>query len=666
LNSVIVYHNFLSNTLHPHVYLVYYEYGLVSNQHCSIITLEGIKCQMATEQFQDGRYHRSRLLGSGGMGEVYLMQDTRVSRQVAIKVMRSEGTSYPDSNTASGAARLFQREAKAIAALEHSNILPLYDFGEETRDGTTITYMVMPYCADGSLEDWLRQRASRLLPPRTVAYLVEQAAEALQYAHEHEVIHLDVKPSNFLLRSNKKNPEHPTLLLADFGIARNFTTVSSASHTIRGTPTSMAPEQWSSNPVFATDQYALAIMAYELLSGRPPFVGGMEQLMYQHFSVQPPPPSSFNSQLPAAIDLVILRALAKKPEDRFPTVTDFASALTKAAQQTPMTDAVEQSTNEQNAIASYATLDVSQSEANAGISRLITLPGGKKMNVAVPAGVRDGQVIRLPAPVGSSEQSNEVVLTVAIKQTGGSQAVPDAETVAPPFNTPRSGSGVQPPFHAAYGHDLPTVVSTASGSSAITPPTQLMPSSVAQPSAPRRVPVQRVGLIALIAVFVVFAVLAGSIFYYVGHQNGNHPTAAGLTGNQTSPTVSAKPTATPTIRPTATPPGLYIAGTYNGSILNETTQQTTFITVFIVQNKGSGVIKGSVTFKSSPQVTDLLNGTVDLQGNFSFFVQQPAGQIPLLFNGTVQPNTDLKGTYCSTSTAPCLSNTGYLLVGPRF
>ena len=620
---------------------------------------------MATEELQDGRYHRSRLLGSGGMGEVYLMQDTRVTRQVAIKVIRSEGASYPDSSTASGAARLFQREARAIAALEHSNILPLYDFGEETRDGATITYMVMPYCADGSLEDWLRQRGSRLLPPRTVAYLVEQAAEALQYAHEHEVIHLDVKPSNFLLRSNKKNPDRPTLLLADFGIARNFTTVSSSSHTIRGTPTSMAPEQWSSNPVFATDQYALAVMAYELLAGRPPFVGGMEQLMYQHFSVQPSPPSSFNSKLSAAIDTVILRALSKKPEDRFPTVTDFASALLKATQQTSTADAVEQSTNEQDALASYATLDVSQSEANAGISRLITLPGGKKMDVVIPAGVRDGQVIRLPAPNGSGEQSDELVLTVAIKQTRESQASSDAETVAPPLSTPQLGA--QQSFDAIYGHDLPTVASSANERSAITPPTPLKPSSVAQPAAPKRVPVQRAGLIALISVFVVLALLAGTLFYYVGHQNGNQPNAAGLTGNQSSPTVSVKPTVTPTTQPTATPtpppPGLDIAGTYNGSILNATTQQSTSVTVFIVQTNGSGVIRGSVRF---PQGTYLLNGTVDKQGNFSFFVQQPAGQIPLLFYGSVQQSSYLKGNYCSTRTAPCLSNTGTILVGPRY
>src|SRR5690348_3126173 len=288
---------------------------------------------MAVDTLQNGRYQHLRMLGSGGMGEVYLMEDTRVSRQVAIKVTRAGEEAYPEKNTDSDAAnRLFQREAKAIAALDHPNILPLYDFGEESGDGAKITYMVMPFCADGSLEGWLRKKPQRILPPQDVAYLVEQAAEGLQYAHEHNVIHLDVKPSNFLLRSNKRNPDRPTLLLADFGIARNFTTVATTSHTIRGTPTAMAPEQWASSPVFASDQYALAVMAYELLAGRPPFVGSMEQLMYQHFTVQPQAPSTYNPQLPPAVDAVILRALAKKPEERFSSVIEFASALTQAVQ----------------------------------------------------------------------------------------------------------------------------------------------------------------------------------------------------------------------------------------------------------------------------------------------------------------------------------------------
>ncbi|HLX39347.1 MAG TPA: protein kinase [Ktedonobacteraceae bacterium] len=611
---------------------------------------------MSTEELQDGRYHRLRLLGSGGMGEVYLMQDSRVSRQVAIKVVRSEATAYPDRETITDATRLFQREARAIAALEHANILPLYDYGEETRDGTTMTYMVMPYCADGSLQDYLRQRANQILSPQTVAYLIEQAAEALQYAHEHEVIHLDVKPSNFLLRGNKKNPDHPTLLLADFGIARNFTTVASASRTIRGTPTSMAPEQWSSDPVFATDQYALAVMAYELLAGRPPFVGGMEQLMYQHFSVQPPPPSTFNSRLPAAVDAVILRALAKKPSERYASVTDFASALHEAVQQAG--DRADTSTDvrvpdDRNDSANYATLDISQSEADAGISRLITLPGGKKMNVPIPAGVRNGQVIRLPGPNGSNS-ADEMVLTVAIKAVREGQTSPDtANTVLSPNTQPTE-------YHS--DHDLPTIISTS------TPANLRVSSPVIQPPlspARKKVSAQRVGLIALITVFVVL-VLVGTIILYASHQN-NQLNTANASRNQSSPTVSVKPTATPSPSATATPPGLYIAGTYNGSILNNATQQTTYLSVFIVQTRGSGILKGSVTYTSSPQVPYALSGTVDMQGNFAFTVQQPAGQTPLYFYGTVVQNGSyLKGSYCSSSTGPCMSNTGLLYAGPRY
>src|SRR5438270_7900184 len=115
---------------------------------------------MALEELQNGRYHHLRLLGTGGMGEVYLMQDMRVTRQVASKVIRAEGASYPGSDVAKDATRLFQREAKAIAALDHPNILPLYDFGEENLDGTIITYMVMPYALEGSLAGWLRQRGN--------------------------------------------------------------------------------------------------------------------------------------------------------------------------------------------------------------------------------------------------------------------------------------------------------------------------------------------------------------------------------------------------------------------------------------------------------------------------------------------------------------------------
>src|SRR5215469_6192335 len=336
---------------------------------------------MALEELQNGRYHRVRLIGSGGMGEVYLMQDTRVNRQVAIKVTRSEGSAYPDSEAVKEAGRLFQREARAIAALDHPHILPLYDFGEETSDGTTMTYMVMPFYTEGTLATWLQQ-GSTLLSPQAVSRLIEQAADALQFAHDHQVIHLDVKPSNFLLRANKKDPDQPALLLADFGVARSGATASSASRAIRGTPTSMAPEQWSGKPVPATDQYALAIMAYELLTGRSPFVGGMEQLMFQHFNEQPPPPSAFNAHLPAALEAVILRALAKKPEDRFPSIADFAVAFEEAVDTASPDFVIDQQRS--TAAEVYGMLTVSQAEAASGMSQMITLPGGQQVNVPLP------------------------------------------------------------------------------------------------------------------------------------------------------------------------------------------------------------------------------------------------------------------------------------------
>src|SRR2546428_11304714 len=139
---------------------------------------------MALEELQNSRYRFLHLIGGDSMGEVYLMNDIRVSRQVAIKVIRSESAPYLGNATAGNAARLFQREAKAIAALEHPNILPLYDFGEETHEGTTMTYMVMPFSPEGSLADWLHQPGSApRLSLQDIAHLVEQAAEGLQYAH---------------------------------------------------------------------------------------------------------------------------------------------------------------------------------------------------------------------------------------------------------------------------------------------------------------------------------------------------------------------------------------------------------------------------------------------------------------------------------------------------
>ncbi len=274
-----------------------------------------------------GRYHLLRLIGSGGMGEVYLAEDTRIKRQVAIKVIRGEAISSVDTNATPNAARLFEREAKAIARLNHSHILPLFDYGEESVNGISLTFMVMPSCPADSLDGWLRQngeaRETRALSLQEAAYLLNQAADALQYAHDQQLVHQDVKPSNFLIRST---------LLTDFGIAKLITANSSSSQSVRGTPSYMAPEQWEGNPVIASDQYALGIMAYQLVTGRLPYQGGPGQIMYQHFTSEPQPPSAHMPLLPMEVDAVILQALAKKPEDRFDSIAAFAQAFQQAAQ----------------------------------------------------------------------------------------------------------------------------------------------------------------------------------------------------------------------------------------------------------------------------------------------------------------------------------------------
>ena len=328
-----------------------------------------------------GHYRLLRLLGSGGMGEVYLAEDARIGQQVAIKVIRAEEIAYPQSESAKEAARLFEREAKAIARLDHPNILPLYAYGEETLGEQQLTYLVMPYRKEGTLAGWLRQRGRAApLTPQEVAPLLQQAAAALQHAHDQQVLHQDIKPTNFLIRVRSDQPGRPDLLLSDFGIAKLTSATGSLSQSIRGTPVYMAPEQWDGHPVAASDQYALAVMVYELLVGRPPFVGNPGQVMRQHYLAPPPAPSSLHGRLSPAIDAVLLRALAKQPEERFPSAAAFAQAFQEAMQ---------------SGGDLHATLAINRAEAESGTRRTLTLPGGRQVSVTVPAGIGDGTTIRL-------------------------------------------------------------------------------------------------------------------------------------------------------------------------------------------------------------------------------------------------------------------------------
>jgi serine/threonine protein kinase len=261
---------------------------------------------------QLGNYRLIRLIGYGGFAEVYLGEHVFLKTQAAIKVLTIQLTSENMDG--------FQKEAQTIARLIHPHIVRVLEFGVE---GAT-PYLVMDYAPNGTL----RQKHGRgtRLTPAAVAPYIKQAAEALQYAHEQKLIHRDVKPENFLLGRNNE------VLLSDFGIAL---VAQSSRHPgmqeVVGTVTYMAPEQIQGQPRPASDEYSLAIIAYEWLSGAAPFQGTFTELCTQHLYAPPAPLREKVPDLPPAVEEVVMTALAKEPKDRFATVLAFAIAFEQAS-----------------------------------------------------------------------------------------------------------------------------------------------------------------------------------------------------------------------------------------------------------------------------------------------------------------------------------------------
>jgi serine/threonine protein kinase len=274
---------------------------------------------MANRLFQHlGNYRVEHLLGSGGFAEVYLGTHVHVGTQAAIKVLHSQFATPPELEK-------FRAEAQTLVTLQHPHIVRMLDFGVE--EGTP--YLVMDYAPNGSLRQ--RLPAETPLPPSTIVPYLVQVAEALQYAHERQLVHRDVKPENMLLGKDHQ------VLLTDFGIA----TV--AQHTsqqrtegVAGTAAYMAPEQLQGKSRPASDLYALGIVVYEWLCGERPFVGGpMEVATQQMFS----PPPLLREKVPSlspAIEQVVLTALAKDPKERFGNVCAFANAFQQACREAGM------------------------------------------------------------------------------------------------------------------------------------------------------------------------------------------------------------------------------------------------------------------------------------------------------------------------------------------
>ena len=270
---------------------------------------------------QFGPYRLDQIIGRGGMGEVYRAYDTVHERVVAIKLLLESLSADPDYR-----AR-FEREARIAAGLREQHIIPIHRFGEI--DGRLFIDMRL---VDGEDLGKVLAREGALEPRRAVGILAQLAA-ALDAAHEANLIHRDIKPANVLLAEHARGTAD-AVYLVDFGIARDSTAATSLTVTgaAVGTPDYMAPERFTAGRIDRrADIYALGCLFYEMLTGSKPFAGGeYPALLYKHLNAEPPKPSAARTGVPAALDAVVARSMAKNPESRFAAAGELAAAAEDA------------------------------------------------------------------------------------------------------------------------------------------------------------------------------------------------------------------------------------------------------------------------------------------------------------------------------------------------
>jgi serine/threonine protein kinase len=261
-------------------------------------------------------YLLERLVGVGGTAAVFRARDERLGRVVALKLLTGDER----------VRRRFAREARAVAAVDHPHIIPVYEAGE----AGGVLFIAMRFVAGDDLRVVVERAGS--LRPRRAAAFISPVASALDAAHDAGLVHRDVKPANMLVDVGPGRPEH--VYLSDFGLARGMLSVGgpTSAGQFLGTPDYAAPEQASGGSVDGrTDQYALGCVAYTLLTGAPPFPREEAMaVLYAHLYAPPPRVTSARPDLPPALDQVLARALAKAPEDRYGSCGEFADALREA------------------------------------------------------------------------------------------------------------------------------------------------------------------------------------------------------------------------------------------------------------------------------------------------------------------------------------------------
>jgi eukaryotic-like serine/threonine-protein kinase len=281
------------------------------------------------------RYELGAVLGRGGMAEVYMARDARLGRSVAVKTLRA------DMARDSTLQARFRREAQSAASLSHPSIVAVYDTGEGSVDEVVLPYIVMEYVNGSTLRDLLHS-GRRILPERAME-IICGVLEALAYSHRNGIVHRDIKPANIMLNGSG------AVKVMDFGIARAMGDVGmtlTQTSAVIGTAQYLSPEQAKGERIDArSDLYSTGCLLYELLTGRPPFIGDSPvAVAYQHVREAPKPPSYFDPEIPAVADAIVLKSLGKRPEERYQSADEMRADLERALDGRPI--AANQATDE--------------------------------------------------------------------------------------------------------------------------------------------------------------------------------------------------------------------------------------------------------------------------------------------------------------------------------
>ncbi len=442
-----------------------------------------------------GKYEVRGVLGRGAAGIVYDAWDPVISRRVAIKTVKLPGADDIESEEELGR---FRREAQAAGRLSHPNIVPVYDYGETDE----IAYIVMEHIDGGSLKGVMDKAGQ--VPPADALRIMQQLLAGLQFSHDRGIVHRDIKPANVMMTA-----EH-IAKITDFGIARIEGSGATMVGTMLGTPTYMSPEQWRGDAEIdaRSDIYAAGVLLYHMLTGRRPFDGGNQSaIMHQVLTADLEPPSHISVSAPPELDAVVIKAMARKAEDRYQSAASFADGLARAMSggaghdgdatliATPRPKRAAPS-----GISAPAAMAQNPSRRKTGVmiaavvGALVVIGGGMswlmlgdgKSNKIVA--VTDGAMTK---PLVPAQVNDQAVIAPMAPAVAVAQVAPPAPTLAvtplapaaPPVAPVAQPAPEKPPVQIA-APSVPVLPTTPSP-----PPTVTIPAPIAPPTPPLPLPV---------------------------------------------------------------------------------------------------------------------------------------------------------------------------------